>query len=95
MQDPREPVSGASHDVAVWDGATRLFHWLLVVLVASAWASNKWGDAGLVWHTWNGYAVLVLVVWRLIWGRAGCSPEALICLGTRNARAISSLSVSR
>lgn len=73
MQDPREPVSGASHDVAVWDGATRLFHWLLVVLVASAWASNKWGDAGLVWHTWNGYAVLVLVVWRLIWGLVGSS----------------------
>ncbi|MEZ5856409.1 MAG: cytochrome b/b6 domain-containing protein [Hyphomicrobiaceae bacterium] len=63
----------ADGQVAVWDGATRLFHWLLVALFISAWASHEWGDAGLVWHTWNGYAVLVLVVWRLLWGFIGSS----------------------
>jgi cytochrome b len=27
----------------------------------------------LVWHRWNGLAVLVLLVWRILWGFAGSS----------------------
>lgn len=59
--------------VRVWDLPTRLFHWALVILIALAYVSKHWGDDGLVWHTWNGYAVLVLVVWRLLWGLVGTS----------------------
>ncbi len=59
--------------VAAWDLPTRLFHWTLVLLIILAWVSRKWGDAGLVWHTWNGYAILVLIVWRVIWGFTGSS----------------------
>jgi cytochrome b len=64
------PQTGA---VTAWDLPTRLFHWTLVVLVGTAWVSRKWGDADLVWHKWNGYAILILVVWRLIWGFTGSS----------------------
>lgn len=60
-----------------WDLPTRLFHWLLVLLIASAWVSFRYaeviGDFTLKWHRWNGYAVLVLIVFRVIWGFAGSS----------------------
>jgi cytochrome b len=63
--------------VAVWDQPTRIFHWLLLTLVVSAWVSyefsESFGDTLLVWHRWNGLAVLVLVVWRLLWGLFGSS----------------------
>lgn len=59
--------------VLAWDLPTRLFHWLLVVLIALSYVSRHWGDAGLVWHKWNGYAILVLIVWRVLWGFAGTS----------------------
>jgi cytochrome b len=60
-------------DIPVWDLPTRLFHWSLVVLMACAWASYKLGDAAMTWHKWNGYAILTLVVFRLLWGVAGSS----------------------
>lgn len=68
-----EPASVEARDIVVWDVPTRLFHWTLAVLIGMAWVSRKWGDAGLVWHTWNGYAILILVVWRLLWGFVGTS----------------------
>jgi cytochrome b len=61
--------------VPAWDLPTRLFHWTLVVLIASAWLSFQFseelGDPRLVWHRWNGLAILTLMVWRLLWGVAG------------------------
>lgn len=63
--------------VAAWDLPTRIFHWLLALLVVSAWASYEFaeaiGDPRLVWHRWNGFAILNLVVWRLMWGLWGSS----------------------
>ena len=56
-----------------WDFPTRAFKWTLVALVASAWASNKFGAATPNWHKWSGYAILVLIVFRLLWGFAGGS----------------------
>ena len=68
-----QPGLEPQRTVAVWDLPTRLFHWTLVVLLAMAWVSRNYGDAGLVWHAWNGYALLVLIVWRLLWGVVGSS----------------------
>ncbi|MGL4727805.1 MAG: cytochrome b/b6 domain-containing protein, partial [Bosea sp. (in: a-proteobacteria)] len=70
--------------VRVWDWPTRLFHWLLVACIFFAWASfefaGKIGDPTLKWHRWNGYAILVLVVFRLIWGLVGSSTARLSTL---------------
>lgn len=55
----------------VWDGPTRLFHWLLVGLIAAAWWTAENED--LIWHYRIGFAVLILVVFRLIWGLIGGS----------------------
>jgi cytochrome b len=53
----------------LWDGPTRLVHWLLVVLIAFSWwaAENDKMD----WHRWSGYSVLGLLTFRLIWGFVG------------------------
>jgi cytochrome b len=56
-----------------WDGPTRLFKWTLVALVLDGWISNTFGGAIPTWHKWNGYALLVLVVFRLLWGMVGGS----------------------
>lgn len=63
----------ASPKVMAWDFPTRAFKWTLVALVVSAWASNKFGASMPNWHKWSGYAILVLVVFRLLWGFIGGS----------------------
>ena len=55
----------------VWDWPVRVFHWSLVVSVAGAWATHY---AGLEWFDWHrrlGYATLVLVAFRIVWGFVG------------------------
>lgn len=70
-------VSKSRSTVRAWDLPTRVFHWTLVFLMISAWVSFRYaesvGDLTLLWHRWNGYAILVLLVWRVLWGFAGSS----------------------
>jgi cytochrome b len=69
----RSAVTPGPGFVRAWDLPTRLCKWLLVVLVAMAWASNRFGADSPMWHKANGYAILVLVVFRLLWGVFGGS----------------------
>jgi cytochrome b len=77
--DTAQPDRGTSiaKSVRAWDLPTRLFHWSLVVCIISSWVSYRYaevlGDYTLRWHRWNGYAILVLIVFRVIWGFAGSS----------------------
>lgn len=66
MQDPFAP---ATTPVAVWDLPIRLFHWLLVGLVAACWATGEFGKLDL--HMTLGTAALALLLFRLAWGVAG------------------------
>ena len=59
--------------VVAWDLPTRIFKWTLVALVVSAWVSDKWGGATPAWHVWNGIAILIAVVFRVLWGLFGGS----------------------
>jgi cytochrome b len=70
------PESNASAPrVPAWDLPTRIFHWTLVALIVCAWAtfefSEELDDPRLVWHRWNGLALLSLIVWRVLWGFMG------------------------
>ena len=58
--------------VRAWDLPTRLFHWLLALLILTAYLTRKNTD-DLAWHTWTGYAILILIVFRILWGFAGSS----------------------
>jgi len=53
----------------VWDAPIRLFHWLIVVLVAAAYAT--WRLNWMTWHGWIGEAILALLLFRLAWGFFG------------------------
>jgi cytochrome b len=53
----------------VWDRATRLFHWLLVVAVAVAYGSAWAHEPAL--HRASGFTVLALLLFRLAWGFVG------------------------
>jgi cytochrome b len=55
--------------VLVWDAPVRVFHWLIVALVAAAYVT--WRLNWMVWHGWVGEAVLALLLFRLLWGFLG------------------------
>src|ERR1700688_1291818 len=55
--------------VLVWDIPIRVFHWLIVALVAAAYAT--WRLNWMVLHGWVGDAVLTLLLFRLAWGFLG------------------------
>jgi cytochrome b len=60
----------------VWDWPTRLVHWGLVAALAGAYVTNKLGASYFSLHLFFGYATIVLVVFRIVWG----------FVGTRHAR---------
>ena len=55
----------------IWDLPTRLFHWVLVVLIALQYATAKLGFLDMDWHFRFGYATLTLIVFRVGWGFFG------------------------
>ncbi len=57
----------------VWPLAIRIGHWLLVGTTVTSWLTRH---AEGVWHEWLGYAVLVVVVWRVVTGVLGEAPYA-------------------
>lgn len=52
-----------------WDLLQRLVHWCFPVLIVFAWWSAENGH--MQWHAYCGYTVLVLVLWRIVWGFIG------------------------
>ena len=55
----------------IWDLPTRLFHWLLVVLIGFLWFTGEQGVDWMVWHQRAGLTVLTLVLFRIGWGLWG------------------------
>lgn len=53
----------------VWDLPVRFFHWALVLLIGFSWLSGEmdWME----WHLYSGYAVLALILFRIVWGFVG------------------------
>lgn len=57
--------------VRVWDLPTRLFHWALAACVVGLIITGNVGGNAMVWHFRLGYAVLALVLFRIVWGLVG------------------------
>jgi cytochrome b len=72
MTDPDAAAfTAAPESIAVWDLPTRLFHWVLVGLIGFSWWTGEQGPEDL--HMCSGYAVLTLLIFRLLWGICGSS----------------------
>lgn len=73
-----EPVRISSEKATrrVWDLPVRIFHWALVLSFVGAYLSNRAGVEYFTYHLWFGYAVVVLIAFRIVWG----------LVGTRHAR---------
>ncbi len=54
----------------VWDLPTRLFHWSLLIAVFYSWLSVEILE-DMQQHFYAGYAVLTLLLFRLVWGLVG------------------------
>jgi len=61
-------MTAAEPRVRVWDPFVRLFHWGLVAAIAAAWLTAEEAERA---HELVGWAVLVLVGLRLLWGGIG------------------------
>ena len=61
----------ASVRLRVWDLPTRVFHWLLVLMVMGLILSGHQGGEWMPWHARLGYGVLTLLLFRLVWGVVG------------------------
>jgi len=63
--------SHSSQRVRIWDLPTRSFHILLILCVIGLVVTGEMGGDVMQLHFWFGYAVLTLVLFRLIWGFVG------------------------
>ncbi|WP_250655887.1 cytochrome b/b6 domain-containing protein [Alkalimarinus coralli] len=61
------------NEVSVWDPLVRIFHWVLVGAFFIAYMTE---EDFLTIHSWAGYTVLGLLIFRIIWG----------VIGTKHAR---------
>ena len=62
-------VDGQSQPaIQVWDRFVRIAHWTLVAAVTAAWLTRRGGGS---WHEWLGYAALLVVLARVVWGWIG------------------------
>jgi len=57
--------------IRIWDLPIRLFHWLLVICIAGSFATIKLSDELIQWHSYFGYSILTLLIFRIIWGFVG------------------------
>jgi cytochrome b len=57
--------------IRVWDLPLRLFHWLLVVAIATAFLSAEEDSPLSQWHIVSGWVAFMLVVFRVAWGFLG------------------------
>ncbi len=57
--------------ILVWDLPSRLFHWLLALLVVVSWVSATLGGNAMQIHMLSGYTILTLVLFRILWGFFG------------------------
>ena len=81
MEKPGSEFSGPafapprSRALRVWDLPTRLFHWMLVVLVIISFVTVRIGGNLMRYHVWCGEAILALLLFRIAWGFIGSTPS--------------------
>ena len=62
--------SNTLQTIKVWDLLIRIFHWSLVGFFALAYLTEG-EDEWMIIHSYAGYSILILLVFRLLWGVMG------------------------
>jgi cytochrome b len=60
----------------LWDRPVRLIHWAIVLLTPTLWWTAE--NHMMNWHRTAGYAMLWLIVVRLLWGCFGSTPARFV-----------------
>ena len=60
----------------IWDLPTRLFHWLIVLLIIVSYVSVRENRMDV--HLLSGYTVLTLLLFRLVWGFVGSDTSRFV-----------------
>jgi len=60
-----------SRMIKVWDVPTRLFHWTMLPVSAGLWFTGEQGGDWMEWHLRLGMLMLVLLLFRVLWGLCG------------------------
>ena len=63
-------MTNKENKTLIWDLPLRIFHWLLALLIGYAWFSVEVLN-DLDQHFVTGYAILALLLFRLVWGFVG------------------------
>lgn len=69
--ESKENLITENKQIKIWDLPVRIFHWLLVLTIIAAYATNSLGVSYFKYHVWCGYMVIVLVCFRVLWGFVG------------------------
>lgn len=64
-------INTPTQKIKVWDFPVRFFHWSLAICFAISWASAELFDNAMQYHLYAGYATLVLILFRILWGFVG------------------------
>jgi cytochrome b len=64
-------MANTNDRIRVWDLPVRLFHWTLVILIATSYLTGQVGGDWMKLHFWSGYAILTLILFRIAWGFVG------------------------
>jgi cytochrome b len=64
-------VEKSEQKIRIWDLPVRLFHWTLVVLIVVSYVTAQVGGNWMKLHFWSGYAILTLLLFRIVWGFVG------------------------
>ncbi len=62
--------------VKIWDGWVRLVHWSIVILIPVSYLTAR--SHNMDWHMRSGYALLTLVIFRILWGLVGSEPARFL-----------------
>jgi cytochrome b len=87
MHEAMSEQSDSKRKVLVWDLPVRVFHWLLVLLIVSQIVTVSIGGNAMEYHVLGGYAILTLVVFRMLWGLLG-TPTARFVNFLRGPQAV-------
>jgi cytochrome b len=71
VQQPGERMQDTRVAIRVWDLPVRVFHWLVVALLAFQVVTGRIGGSLMPYHAASGYAILALVIFRILWGIVG------------------------